>query len=490
MAFNRRQFLTLGGVGLAGALSFQAWRSLSNAPVSPQVSGATVVRSDRGLLEVALNAQYGSFSLDGDPAQTFMTYNGQLPGPRLEVNPGDRLIIHFTNTLDQSTNLHFHGLHLAPTGNQDNIFREVKPGASVTYELPIHPQQRPGTYWYHPHWHGVVAEQLFRGLAGLIVVRGELDQIPAIAAAQEEFLVLQDFPRGANVPRSGGPGMGMAMDQNFMAGRQGELITLNGLPQPTIDITQDWLRLRLLNASPSRFYRLQIPDISWQQIATDGGALAQPKVLGELLLTPGQRAEVLIPTDQWPDRQSLPLENLPYARAQMGMMGGQFSEPPTAIAHFRKRLGTENPASPSITLPDRLSTLEKLENPVVTRRFTLNHGMAPGRGMAFLINGESYAGTPQTTVTLGDVEDWELINTGTMDHPFHVHVNGFQVVSRNGEPETDLAWRDTVLVRVGETVRIRIRFDDFPGTTVYHCHILDHEDLGMMGQLWIQPPST
>ena len=109
--------------------------------------------------------------------------------------------------------------------------------------------------------------------------------------------------------------------------------------------------------------------------------------------------------------------------------------------------------------------------------------------MAFLINGEAYRDQPQTTVRLNDVEDWEIVNTGTMDHPFHVHVNGFQVVSRNGVPEENIAWADTVLVRVGETVKIRIAFRDFAGKTVYHCHILDHEDLGMMGQLEILPAS-
>jgi len=109
-------------------------------------------------------------------------------------------------------------------------------------------------------------------------------------------------------------------------------------------------------------------------------------------------------------------------------------------------------------------------------------------GMAFLINGEYYQGEDRihTQVKLNTVEDWELINTGVMDHPFHVHGNAFQVISRDGQPESLLAWRDTVLVKRGETVRIRIPFNDFTGKTVYHCHVLDHEDLGMMGNLMIE----
>ncbi len=123
---------------------------------------------------------------------------------------------------------------------------------------------------------------------------------------------------------------------------------------------------------------------------------------------------------------------------------------------------------------------------MTVRHFELNHGMSPAVGMAFLINGEPYKSDRlHTRVQLDTVEDWEITNTGVMDHPFHIHVNSFQVISRNGQPESLPAWRDTVLVPRGETVRIRIPFRNFAGKTVYHCHILDHEDLGMMGNLLI-----
>ena len=130
--------------------------------------------------------------------------------------------------------------------------------------------------------------------------------------------------------------------------------------------------------------------------------------------------------------------------------------------------------------------MELLPEPVRTRRFVLNHGMAPGMGMVFLINGRPYEpGRNHTSVRLGETEEWELVNDGTMDHPFHVHTNPFQIISRNGLPEPFLAWKDVVVVQPGESVRIRTRFADFPGKTVYHCHILDHEELGMMGNLTI-----
>ncbi|ACB00297.1 MULTISPECIES: multicopper oxidase family protein [Cyanophyceae] len=479
MGIKRREFLGLTALGATGALLWQGrnlLRSRNSSPLAAPIP--EIYRSEGGSLEINLEARYEDVILGGEPTRNMMTYNGQIPGPRLEVRPGDRLIIHFKNSLDQPTNLHFHGLHLSPEGNQDNVFLHIEPGETFHYELEIHPQQRAGTYWYHPHHHGFVAEQLFQGLAGLIVVRGDLDELPEIRAAQEEFFVLQDFNRDR--PPQGMMGSHM----NLMAGREGNLITVNGLFHPEIAVTKDLVRLRLLNASPSRFYRLQLYGQKLMQIAGDDGAFSQPLERDELLLTPGQRAEVLIKTQDLP-KTPIHLLNLPYQRAQIGIMGQQYNNATVAIADFTPSAPTFAP----VQIPAQLIPVEPLPEPSRTRRFTLNHGMVPGQGMAFLINGEAYRDQPQTTVRLNDVEDWEIVNTGTMDHPFHVHVNGFQVVSRNGVPEENIAWADTVLVRVGETVKIRIAFRDFAGKTVYHCHILDHEDLGMMGQLEILPAS-
>ncbi|WP_071990940.1 multicopper oxidase family protein [Picosynechococcus sp. NKBG15041c] len=477
VSLRRRQFLGLAALGATGALVWQG-RSLLQGPAPLPTTVSEIYRSEAGLLELTLEARYGDVILGGELAPRRMTYNGQIPGPRLEVKPGDRLIINFKNALDQPTNLHFHGLHLSPSGNQDNVFLHLNPGETFRYELQIHPQQRAGTYWYHPHHHGHAAEQLFQGLAGLIVVRGDLDDLPEIRAAQEEFFVLQDFALD-------GPGQGMmAAHMNLMMGREGSLITVNGLFHPEIAVTKDLVRLRLLNASPSRFYRLQLFGQRLTQIAGDNGAFSQPLERDELLLTPGQRAEVLIQAHGLP-KTPIHLLSLPYQRAQMGMMGRQFSGITQAIADFTPK---EVPFTPR-RLPQDLIAVEPLPEPSRTRRFTLSHGMVPGQGMAFLINGEAYQDRPQTTVRLNEIEDWELVNLGTMDHPFHLHVNSFQVLSRNGVPEVPLVWADTVLVKVGETVKIRVAFRDFVGTTVYHCHILDHEDLGMMGQLEILPPA-
>ena len=207
--------------------------------------------------------------------------------------------------------------------------------------------------------------------------------------------------------------------------------------------------------------------------------------LVELLLAPGERAEVLVRGERQGGRYRL--LNLPYTRGAGGMMGGMGmgsgpgQQGPVSIA----TLAYAGSVAP-LPLPERLLPVELLPEPVRRRRFVLNHGMAPGMGMVFLINGRPFDhGRIDTRVRLGDTEEWELVNDGVMDHPFHVHINPFQVISRNGKPEPFRAWKDVVLLRPGETVRIRTRFDDFAGRSVYHCHILDHEELGMMGILEI-----
>ena len=243
--------------------------------------------------------------------------------------------------------------------------------------------------------------------------------------------------------------------------------------------------MRILNASTSRFYRLALENHPFYQIATDGNTLNEPIEVRELLLTPGQRADVLVRGNKQPGKYLL--LNLPYDRGGMGMMGGRGMmgrndrDVPIVLATVNYESAVE-----LLSLPTKLAAIPALPKPVIVRHFELNHGMNPALGMAFLINGEPYQSDRlHTRVQLDTVEDWEITNTGVMDHPFHIHVNSFQVISRNDRPESLAAWRDTVLVPRGETVRIRIPFRDFAGKTVYHCHILDHEDLGMMGNLMI-----
>lgn len=489
--FSRRRFLvTLGASTLGG---FYLTRCVSSGQSQSLSTNTDHHTSVDGLLDVSLSATVSSVRLAEQQA-TLLTFNHQFPGPRLEAKPGDTVRIRFTNNLSEPTNLHYHGLHVSPNDKADNVFLEIPPGETITYEFGIPSHHPGGTFWYHPHRHGLVADQVWRGLAGLFIVRGELDQIPEIQAASEAFLVFKDFALGED----GQIRAPNRMEQR-MQGREGPIVTVNGSVNPTLSIPQGGLlRLRLLNASPSRFYRLMLEDHPLYLIATDGGALGEPVELRELLLTPGERAEVLVRGEREPGQYRL--LNLPYNRGGMmmgggGMMdGGMMRRSPVNTPEDRSQtlatLTYRGQVSP-LPIPQTLIPVEALPEPQTVRQITLSHGMAPGQGMVFTINGKTFHHDRiDTQVRLDTVEDWEIANTGMMmmgfDHPFHLHTNMFQVISRNGAPEPYRAWKDTVLVPRNEIVRIRIPFKDFAGKAVYHCHILDHEDLGMMGVIEMQ----
>lgn len=487
---NRRQLLSLSALGAGSIFLNQCARNvaqetagLSREPAAP-IAPATITRSN-GLVEVAMDARSSFVDIAGQERLLY-SYSGEIPGPHIEASPGDTLRIRFTNALAEPTNLHFHGLHIPPTGTGDDVFRKIASGETFTYEFKIPTDHPGGVVYYHPHYHGTVAQQILGGLGGMIVVRGAVDELPEIQAAQEEFAFLKDFSIAENWLAAD------AWETGLMAGREGGLLTVNGEVNPIWEMPASGLmRLRLVNASNARFYRLALEDHPFYLIGTDGHPLEAPVLLSELLLVPGERADVLVQAQpEIAPGQTFKLMNLPYRRGGMGMGGGMgmmghngggaSGSDSQELARLSYGL---NVGSNTVTaLPAALIPLASLEQPSQIRRFTLNHGMAPGQGMVFLIDGQPFDHSRiDTRVKLGTVEDWEVSNTGVMDHPFHLHVNPFQVISRNGQPEPFTAWKDTVLVKPGETLRLRVKFADFPGKTVYHCHILDHEERGMMG---------
>lgn len=471
---QRRQFLSL----VAAALSVPL---ISRCTRTPTVSS---VVSTEGLLELSLKAQPGSQNLAGRSVK-LLTYNRQLPGPLLEARAGDVVRLTLSNELDTATNLHYHGLHISP--EIDDVFREVAPGEQYTYEFQIPGNHPAVTAWYHPHYHLNVAPQVFGGLAGPLIIRGELDEIPEIQQADEALLMLQDVPDSQQALQNPHP-----LAKRW--GREGSLILASGQQNPALNLPQNGLlRLRLVNASTSRVYQLQLQGHPWYLMATDRGAIAEPTELETLLLSPGERAEVLIPGRREPGEYSL--ISLPYdrglaeSRSALGdavkQMAGVVQPTQTTVARLRYTKGSRIEPLP---LPKQLIPVESLPEPQTTREFVLDHGLdADAASTGFTINGQSFVmGRVNTRVRLNAVEDWRIINKASIDHPFHLHTNRFQVVERNGRREPMKAWKDTVSLKGYESVTMRVRFKDFVGRTVYHCHILDHEDQGMMGVLEIQ----
>ena len=463
---TRRTFLILTAAAGAGAIAGASGRTLRGARFS----------SANGLLTASIEAGPAVVPLAGSAIQLY-GFNGLVPGPALEARAGDLIRLAFHNNLPEPTNLHYHGLHVPPTGRADNVFLEIPPGERWAYEFTIPRSHPAGLFWYHPHLHGRVARQVGRGLAAPFIVRGELDAIPEVAAAREHILVLQDFDVAGNgAVRE--PGM-----MERMQGREGWLQTTSGQEGLTLPVLDgSLLRLRLLNASPSRHYRLAIEQHPMHLIAGDGGGLPAPQALEELLLAPGERADVLVSGGR--REGSFRLLALPYDRGRMGMgmgggMGREASLPLTlATIQYQGR------AARTLPLPTRLITVDPLPAPVRVRRFVL--GMSMGRGVAFTIDGRQFDHhRVDTAVRLGDVEEWEYVNTMPMDHPMHLHTNAFQIVSPGGGPER--SWKDVVQVKRNSWARVRVAFRDFEGRTVQHCHILDHEDLGMMSLVEMRP---
>ena len=483
---SRRGFLVVAGAG--GVAMLAAGCSSGKTSETPTVApgGAfaqpAVRTSSGGLLEVTLRAEAQKVPF-GNGTRFAYTYNGSTPGPTLRVRPGDRLIVTLENQLDTDTNLHTHGLHVSPSGDADNIFVTVSPGQSHTYTYDIPADHRSGLFWYHPHAHGHVAEQVAAGLAGAIVVVDGIDEISEMASSTERVWVLADPPIGSDATAlavSGG---------SRMQGRQGDRVLVNGVYQPDVTAAAGGLeRWRFINASASRYYRLALDGHQLHAIASDGGRLGVPVALEDLVLAPGERTELLLtPTEAG----AYQLRALTYDRGAAGMgngmgnaMGGSTSL--TTAESIVATMTVTGDAKPS-SLPAQLVDPGSMSVMAATSTRTLELAMGMGNGammggggsmMGFTIDGKSFdPARTDIAVSSGVVEEWTIRNTSPMDHPFHLHVWPFQVVDG---PEPG-GWKDTVNVPANSELRIRIPFTGIVGRTVYHCHILDHEDLGMMG---------
>ena len=443
-AWTRRQVLLAGSAGAAAlglsACGGSADKTSNGAKPGARFTQPKVLASSNGRLEVTLTAEAGTVPY-GDGTRFAYTYNGTSPGPTLKVRPGDTLVITLENHLDEPTNLHTHGLHVSPEGDSDNVFVAIAPGQSRTYTYVLPEDHRSSLCWYHPHHHGMVAPQLGGGLFGGIIIEDAIDRLPELATATERLLVLSD-------PKVGGDSSVLDVsNMDIMRGREGDAALVNGVNAPTIEATAGTLeRWRVLNASPSRYYRLALDGHRPQIIGTDGGRLPAPEVRDDLLLAPGERIEFLVT----PTRAgSFALRTQGYDRGSAGMGGGMMDGGSTSSTD-EQVLATMvvTGSAAAAPLPSTLAPDADLDAGVAgsERPIQLAMGMGGGMGgggmggggmMSFSINGESF--DPNRTnieVRAGDTEDWVITNTSSMDHPFHLHAWPFRVIDRtSGPPE-------------------------------------------------------
>ncbi len=536
---SRRKFLSLGGMGLAAATLAACAPGLApslsptvppnpgnDGPTSPSRPAATPTSRSAAPADVAiaLAAAPATVSLfSGKPTEVWQ-FSGRVLegaadalqpvpnsylGPTFRVKKGQRLNVSFTHDLPQESIVHWHGLHV-PAEMDGHPQYAINKGETFEYSYKI--LNRAGTYWYHPHPHGITGPQVYAGMAGFFLVSDEEEQALGLPSGEFDIpLVIQDRIFDADNQ--------LVYRANGMMGFLGEQILVNGQPDFSLPVATRPYRLRLLNGSNSRIYKLGWSDNSpFTVIATDGGLLEKPVQRPYITLAPAERVELWVDFSNRAVGDVITLKSLSFispARGGMmggGMMGGGSSlELGDSFDVLTVNVTRKSDDRPK--LPVRLSTIERLSpgDAVATKTVTL--AMRPPNG--WTLNGRSFQMTavaPEERVKLNTIEIWEFVNDGggrgmmgggmMLPHPMHMHGEQFQVldrqISRSGRRAwqdlsqgfVDEGWKDTVLVMPGERVRVIRRFADFTGLFLYHCHNLEHEDMGMMRNFEIVAPSS
>ncbi len=424
------------------------------------------------VVEVSLVAAPTRLTLTPGRETPVFAYNGHVPGPTLDVHEGDSVIVHFENRLPEATTVHWHGLHI-PASEDGSPFQPVMPGERHDFVFRIAPGTA-GTYWYHPHPDRRAGYQVAMGLYGAVIVRSAHDPIPA--NVREKLLILSDnrfHPDGSVAFADSGSQAAIVDAEN---GREGGILFVNGHVMPSISIRSGEVqRWRIINASAARVYRLSLEGATIIHIADDGGLFERPEKVREVVLANSDRVEILVRGDAAPGTHAM-LRALPYDRY----------DPHTRPADWERdrdllslRYSDDPPVAP-VQIPSSLRAVAWLDTTHVAERRTLvlTQGMINGKMMD--MNRVDFTGR------IGTTEIWEIENLVSMHHPFHLHGFRFQVLDRNGVPEPVPRWEDTIDIPGHESARIVVRFDDFPGKWMFHCHIMDHEDMGMMGVLLLE----
>ena len=474
---------------------------------------------------------YGSV-LNG-PNNTLENIAGSYLGPIMRFKTGQKVRIYLKNDLPAESILHWHGLHV-PSKMDGNPMYAIHHGETFVYEFEI--LNRAGTYWYHAHTHSVTAKQVYSGLAGLIIVNDTEEQALGLPKGQYDIpLVIQDRSFDKNNQLSYSNHM-----MQRMRGFLGNRIMINGQPDFVLPVETRAYRLRVLNGSNSRIYKMAWDDgTPMTVIGTDGGLLEKPLTLPYVMLAPAERRELWVDFSDKPLGTELTLRSIPFNDGAMhgmmggmgggmmggsrrsGMMGGGMmgrrggmggmmaggSALPSGGDYPLFKIKVSQKAHANDRLPSRLTPIKALKvsdaaNPDNPRTIKLSM-----RHMSALLNGRSYRMNdirPDEVIPVNTLQLMQFDNgfSGghgmTMPHPMHLHGEQFQVIKREVNPRyrqahasvagglVDQGWKDTVLVMPGERVTLLKPFNDFTGLFMYHCHNLEHEDLGMMRDFLIK----
>lgn len=433
----------------------------------PQPPDLVDTNPDPNIVEVSLVAEPSTAELLPGKTADVWTFRdasaakGTLPGPLLQAKLGDHVIVHFQNLLPDPTTIHWHGLRVPNASDGTPVAqRMIDPGESFTYEFDA---IDPGLYWYHPHMEGDV--QIERGLYAPIRIEG--DVVPDVAA--DRIFVLDDIKLEATGQLST-----TTDNLDIMLGRQGNVLLVNGQTDPALSFAAGTReRWRFVNVANGRFFNLDLPGHRFLVIGWDGGPLPVPYETETLLMAPGERYDVLVEVTA-----QTTLRNTYYDRGHNIPNNG-----PVDLVTIELGARGKTPAA----LPTTWGAVAiiPVDGNTPKLKFVLEEQENPETEPTFSINGERFPNVTPTVGRPGDIAIWEIENKSEMDHPFHLHGMSFQILDDTLAVPV-LGWKDTVNVPQKKTVRVAVRYGA-QGRWMYHCHILEHAERGMMGELTIEP---
>jgi FtsP/CotA-like multicopper oxidase with cupredoxin domain len=431
--------------------------------------------ADPGVVEIDLTARVADVEIAPGKSVRAWTYDGGLPGPLIRARVGDRVIVHFTNALPEPTTIHWHGVRvpIEMDGVPEISQPEVKPGGSFTYDFVA---RDAGLYWYHPHV--MSAAQVGFGLYGALLVEDPSD---GVEVADQLTLVLSDIgfdDHGVLDPADAGGPAGMVF------GREGVYVLANGKYHPTLrarsGAPQRW---RIVNAARSRFFLLDLDGQPFYVIGSDGGLQEHPQSTDLLLVTPGERADVIV-TPKGAPGGTLTLLAALYNRGY-GSVEYRVPEEVLTIAF------DEGPPLPERPMPavHRDIVAPSLEHAThVDIELTLPPAGRDGQS-EFHVNGRPSWKAKPLSARIGETQIWTVKNSTKWAHPIHLHGFSFLPLDEHLQPIRPMAWKDTLNVPIDGTIRFVVSFDERPGAWMFHCHILDHADGGLMGHVHLHPAS-
>lgn len=461
--------------------------STAPPPLDQPLIEPEVRRSQDGVLATSLRCAYTWRNI-GQRRLYLRSYEGGL-APTLRMKPGETLKVRLANDLPpnrdwmprditrphqfNNTNFHFHGAHCSPSGIADNVMRTMLPGKSYDIEIALPADHTRGTYWYHPHHHGSADVQVASGMVGAIVVEGDFAEVPEIAAARERVMLLSQVVFDA---------FGMIEDfgSTLFPEDATRFLAINGQRRPTIAMRPGEVqRWRVVGSQYQDNILMELAGHRLNVIAYDGIALGAMQEKKQLLMAPGQRADVLV---QAGAPGTYELNAMPYDQGHASPSG-----PLARVVVSGEPMAMKLPSA----LPR--PPFETIRDSEITNRRTLvfsgagdppdNDPGAHWQEFTTLIDGKTFdPARIDQRVKLGAVEEWTIRNIHHHDdHVFHIHTNPFQVTEIDGKRPDDLVWRDTVTVtRAGGSTVFRSRFLDYTGIFMLHCHMMNHEEMGMM----------